>query len=483
MNKENNFVRLFWVLFIALLGSVLLYWLPDTVFGYKLKKVDLLADIRIKPPTLSIDSLMEQLEAEADTVLIDVEAITNSLTLDESPLDSAMLALRDSLYRTTYAVNDADSLGVHIEDYSIGHVGLARFFSALKSGKTLNRPVRIAFLGDSFIEGDIIVADLRAALQKQFGGKGVGFVPIFSVTDQYRPTIDQKAQGWQVHSILKDTIYPYMLTGTLFEPEEKASLSMKPADRYPHLSDVTSFKFYYMGNRPGVMAYVTDVQPDTVIKQLPVQYQPGFLEIDKSFESASFFFFAGEDMWAFGTALEDNDGIVVDNFSLRGNSGLVLEHLDVDLCRSFAAIRPYDLIVLQYGLNVVSEEILNYNWYRARMIKVVRHIQQCFPDSDILLMGVSDRAYQVGDSFETMPAVLALLHAQRQIAKNTGIPFWNTFGAMGGINSMSRFVENNWASKDYTHLSFRGGREIAKAFYEALMLEKEFYDEVEKSIP
>lgn len=481
MNKENSFVRLFWVLLIALFGSVSLYWLPDTILGYKLKKVDVLADIRVVPPALSLDSLMKQLEA--DTILSEIETVTDSLVTDEVLLDSTMLVLRDSLYRTIYAVSGTDSLGIHIEDYSTGHVGLARFFSALKSRKTLGRPVRIAFLGDSFIEGDIIVSDLRTSLQKQFGGNGVGFVPIYSVTDQFRPTINQKAEGWQVHSILKDTVYPYMLTGTIFEPKDNAALSIKSADRYPHLWEATSFKFYYMGNNPGMMAYVTDAQPDTVMKQLPAQKEPGFVEMNKSFDNVSLFFSGDEDLWAFGTAIEDNQGVVVDNFSLRGNSGLVLEQLDVDICHSFASIRPYDLIVLQYGLNVVSEEVLNYNWYRARMVKVVRHIQQCFPDADILLMGVSDRAYQVGDSFETMPAVLALLHAQRQIAKSTGIPFWNTFGAMGGVNSMTRFVENNWASKDYTHLSFRGGREIAKAFYKALMLEKEFYDEVEKSIP
>lgn len=481
MNKENSFVRLLWVLLIALLGSVSLYWLPETILGYKLKKVDLLADIRVSPPAISLDSLMKQLEA--DTLFIEEEPIADSLALEEASLDSTVLALRDSLYRTVYAVNGTDSLGVHFEDYSTGHTGLARFFSALKSRKSLGRPVRVAFLGDSFIEGDILVSDLRTSLQKQFGGNGVGFVPLFSITDQFRPTIDQKAEDWQAHSILKDTAYSFTLTGTLFEPKEKASLSIRPADRYPHLWDVTSLKFYYMGNKPGVMAYVTDVHPDTIVQPLPAKKNPGFIELDKSFESASFFFSGGEDLKVFGTAMENNEGVVVDNFALRGNSGLVLEHLDIDLCRSFAAIRPYDLIVLQYGLNVVNEEVLNYNWYRARMIKVVKHIQQCFPNADILLMGVSDRAYQVGDSFETMPAVLALLHAQRQIAKSTGIPFWNTFGAMGGVNSMARFVENNWASKDYTHLSFRGGREIAKAFYKALMLEKEFYDEVEKSIP
>lgn len=53
---------------------------------------------------------------------------------------------------------------------------------------------------------------------------------------------------------------------------------------------------------------------------------------------------------------------------------------------------------------------------------------------------------------------------------------------MGGENSIVRFVKNNWASKDYTHVSFRGGREIARVLFDALMKEKEFYDEVDEKM-
>lgn len=479
MNKENNFVRLLIILLIALFAGFSLYWLPDSIYGHKLKKVDLLSDIRIKPVALSLDSLMKQLEEEArqDSIAHAGEGVDS--TSVDLLMDSTALALRDSLYRTMYAASGADSTGTRIEDYSAGHAGLARFFSALKNRKTLNRPVRIAFLGDSFIEGDIIVADLRSSFQKQFGGNGVGFVPVLSVTDQFRPTINQKATGWESHNMLADTTRGFTLSGVSFEPSEGAKLTLKPADKYPDLANVPSLKIYYMSENDGTVSYITE---DTTVYELPERRQPGLAEINKPFAGVTLAFSGEEGTTVFGTALEENTGVVVDNFSLRGNSGLILSKLDVELCNRFAEVRPYDLILLQYGLNVVSEEMLNYGWYRERMIHVVRHVQACFPGVDLLLLGVSDRGYQSGDSFETMPAVLALLHSQRQIANRTGITFWNTFGAMGGINSMVRFVDNNWAGKDYTHLSFRGGREIAKLLYNAFLLEKEFYDEADKSI-
>ena len=161
---------------------------------------------------------------------------------------------------------------------------------------------------------------------------------------------------------------------------------------------------------------------------------------------------------------------------------MILDRLDTLRCQALNEIRPYDLIVLQYGLNIVTDSILDYRWYGNRMVKAVQHLQTCFPEADLLMLGVSDRSRQVDGEFETMPAVLALLHAQRQAARKAGIPFWNVFGAMGGENSMVRFVERNWASKDYTHLGFRGGKEIAEAFLKALLSEKAFYDEAEKMV-
>lgn len=52
---------------------------------------------------------------------------------------------------------------------------------------------------------------------------------------------------------------------------------------------------------------------------------------------------------------------------------------------------------------------------------------------------------------------------------------------MGGDDSMVSYVKRNWAAKDYTHLSFQGGRELAYALFDALILEKELYDKLEKT--
>lgn len=53
--------------------------------------------------------------------------------------------------------------------------------------------------------------------------------------------------------------------------------------------------------------------------------------------------------------MDGDAGIAVDNFSLRGTSGLSLRSIPMHTLRESGRERPYDLIVLQYGLNVATE--------------------------------------------------------------------------------------------------------------------------------
>lgn len=480
MKIHDNFDRLLVLLWITLAGCIGLYYLPGTLFGQKIKKIDLFSDIRIQPEPVSLDSLRAQLEA-ADTVEIDTSAVRDSV-IQAGIIDSIALATRDSLYKVVTASQGADASGVKIEDYSIGHTGLKRFFKALNNRVYMDRPVRIAVLGDSFIEGDIMVADLRNEMQNRFGGNGVGFVPITSAAAQFRPTIDQQPKGWATYSILKDKKQKYVLPGMVFEATSgNASLAFRTTENYKRLRKVNTLKFIYEKNEQATLQLIYSGAEDTIRQQLPPStFINQYAISDDSITDGTLTLTDAKGFHALGLVLEDDKGVVVDNYSLRGNSGLILEQFDPGYCASFNRIRPYDLIILQYGLNVVNEDMLQYGWYRTRMAETIRHLRHCFPESDILLLSLTDRANQYNGEFRTMPAVLALLHAQRQMARQLGIPFWNMFGAMGGEGSMVKYVERGWASKDYTHMSFRGGREIARNLMKALMLEKEFYDKAEK---
>jgi len=336
-------------------------------------------------------------------------------------------------------------------------------------------------MGDSFIEGDIMVSDFRRQMQQHFGGRGVGFIPVSSHVGQFRPTVKQTSEGWKVFSILNDKSNRYVLSGQLFEPSAKvASVDFQTVDAYSGLNEVSSLKIIYAANRQADV--VLKYKSDALVYELPPSTGVKQFEFKGVFTKGALQFKNTVGLKMLGLALEDNKGVVVDNFSLRGNSGPVMSRLDVAACRQLQRIRPYDLIVLQYGLNVLRDSILNYNWYRQKMLSMIVHIQTCFPGADILLLGVSDHCQKTGNTYSTSPAVLSLLKTQWQTAKEARVTFWSIYAAMGGRNSMVKYVDANWASKDYTHLRFRGGKEIANALYKALLKEKEMYDGDEKLV-
>ncbi|MDR1357079.1 MAG: hypothetical protein LBJ58_05345 [Tannerellaceae bacterium] len=483
MENDNNFNRLLLLLLITLVICAGLYGLPETIFRHKIKKVDIFADIRVDGDAgaTALDSLRMQLADAGDgEPFVEESDSTESLpagAVEAEVVDSlsVSIARRDSISRIMSAAKGiSDPKGERIEDYSPSHTGMQRFFSALNHSRT--RTVRIAFMGDSFIEGDIMVADFRSSMQQEFGGHGVGFVPVATTSPQYRPTVNQQTEGWKTYSIVNNKAHGYTLSGMMFEAKsEQARLSFATTTQYAALKRVNALKFLYDRNEATTMQFVYNLT-DTIACALPPTQTITQYELGDTISDGSFTFASTAGFRAVGLALEDRTGVVVDNYSLRGNSGLVFEQLDPAVCASLCAIRPYDLIVLQYGLNAMDENMLDYGWYGARMGKVIRHLQLCFPDTDILMFSIPDRANQYNGTFGTMPAVLALLHTQRQTARAARIPFWNMFGAMGGENSMTGFVDKGWAGKDYTHLTFRGGREIARSFMKALMREKEFYD-------
>ena len=67
---------------------------------------------------------------------------------------------------------------------------LSRFYERLHELLLKRRKkIRIAYFGDSMIEGDLLTQDLRSMFQNNFGGNGVGFVPITSIVAGFRQTI------------------------------------------------------------------------------------------------------------------------------------------------------------------------------------------------------------------------------------------------------------------------------------------------------
>lgn len=92
------------------------------------------------------------------------------------PMDSDTLVL--PLPVKPAFVDTCKSGMVCIEEYadSAGR-GMEYFYEALGKVSSLDRPVRIAYFGDSFIEADILTGDLREMLQKRLADVGWDMCP------------------------------------------------------------------------------------------------------------------------------------------------------------------------------------------------------------------------------------------------------------------------------------------------------------------
>ena len=173
----------------------------------------------------------------------------------------------------------------------------------------------------------------------------------------------------------------------------------------------------------------------------------------------------------YGVSLENGNGVYVDNFPLRGNSGVDLQYIPDSVLKEFRQYLDYNLIILQFGLNVAGSIKRNYSWYEREMGKVINKLKDTFPQASILMISVHDKSMKRGSSFITDPSIFKLLKAQQNIAVETKIAFWNLFEAMGGKNSMPEWVDANppLAFKDYIHFNNEGAKKIGDMLSEALI--------------
>lgn len=452
---------------LVLLLLVGLSFLPRNLSlgGFALRPVDIFSDLRNAPLALPADTL----------------PLPDSMAY--LPFDTTGLALSDTLPVPDSVgplpPKDSVFFGKLIEDYTPDQQGLRRFFAAVDSIR-LGRKVRVAWYGDSFVEGDILLGDLRDTLQSVWGGAGVGFVPITSEVAQFKRTLKHQFRGWTTYSIVKkiENRPTLGLNGYAYRPEAEAKIHYEGADYFQHTRQFSQFRMFYASGADRHFAWqIQDGEPRMVLlPSLPEgrigqwsweERFPGTRAVAARFPDAS-------GLMLYGASLENGPGFYLDNFSVRGNSGGPLKLLRPEVARQFDAYQHYDLIVLQVGLNAVTNSLNNIKWYRAELDRTFAHLRACFPGKPILVVSVGDRADKIGTELATMRGVPAIVAMQRDLARQYGLLFYDLYWGMGGPGSMIELANHRprYANLDYTHLTHDGGRYIGLRFAQLLLEEK-----------
>lgn len=489
MNQKRDYTsRSFVITFVVVVLLLGISRIPRFKVGeVSLKKINILSDL-IKEdfyPSPETDSYFdttflaegEALEAAAKAdsapMIISVPVVTPASLVIPAPMpvqavvDSPNQAPVPTASITTVETSTNSSSEIpFLEDFGINGVAALSHFYGVLTETHKKQPIRIAVLGDSFIEGDIITADIREQLQDLYGGKGVGFVPFASPIAKFRGTTSHTFTGWEVLNVKNARRAPaelqdkFFVSGNLCIPAEGAYTQLKGVSFRKHIQRASVAKLIFMNRQhTTIQVTINDSIQHLFAPESGTHVQQ--IEIEENIQSIRVSLSAPEGFIGYGIVLEDQQGVSVDNFSIRGNSSLALFGTNGDINTQIGQMRRYDLVILQYGLNVMSQDVLHYDSYSKAFVKVINYMKRCFPGSSILVMGVCDRSMQRDGEFVTMPAVPGMIQAQRNAAQETGVAFWNTFEAMGGQNSMTAFVKKQWAAKDYTHIGYAGGKFIA----------------------
>jgi hypothetical protein len=145
-----------------------------------------------------------------------------------------------------------------------------------------------------------------------------------------------------------------------------------------------------------------------------------------------------------------------------------------DVAQQFDRYQHYDLIVLQVGLNAVTNSLNNIKWYQAELDRTFAHLSACYPGRPILIVSVGDRANKIGTELATMRSVPAIVAMQRELARKHGFLFYDLFYGMGGPGSIIELANHKprYANLDYTHLTHDGGRVLGCLFADLLLEEQ-----------
>jgi lysophospholipase L1-like esterase len=349
------------------------------------------------------------------------------------------------------------------------HHELDRFYASLLRG----RVTRVLHYGDSPTTGDLITADARALLQKQFGDAGAGFVLIARPWAwYYHRGVEMDAANWKIDVAgvgeIRDGLHG--LGGASFRGSMGSIAHWKLKDAGQGRVDVAflaqpgggSFSLEADGVEMGSAGTSSD------------ETAPGFISFDLPAGSREVTLRVSDGhVRLYGVEFRKKSaGVIYSSLGINGANITVLS-------RSFngahwaAELRHYNpsLVVLAYGTNESGYPGFVESTWAKELNVAVRRVQAAVPEASILLMSPMDRGGKndLGE-IETVPALPRLVKIESRVAEETGVAFFNTFEAMGGKGTMARWyaAQPRLVGADFIHPLPAGAKIVGELLYNAL---------------
>ncbi len=359
------------------------------------------------------------------------------------------------------------------------------FFRTLAGVNKRDKPVRILHYGDSQIEGDRITATIRNYMQKNFGGQGIGFIPIVPATDASLTFQRDVSPRWTRFSML-DKKSDSLVFGRRFGIAGSFSryVPSDAADTSAHIG-LTPFYLGYRNIRTFTHArlfYGPSEAPFTItVNQALMQRSEsqdivscGWWRFDQKQTSLDLLLQSSDLPDVYGISLDGARGVAVDNMAMRGSAGLDFVRMDTAQMGRMFRMMDVEMLILQFGANVVPHVVDNYDYYARGLARQLHVLKTLKSGLTIVVVGVNDMSQNAPDGYVSYPNIVKVRNAQKKAAFDAGCVFWDLFEAMGGENSMPSwvFADPSLAQKDFVHFSHGGAKIVAELFCRAW--EKEY---------
>jgi lysophospholipase L1-like esterase len=346
---------------------------------------------------------------------------------------------------------------------------LDHFYASLLKGGT----TRAVHYGDSPTTADLITADARAMLQKQFGDGGSGFVLIAKPWAWYgHRGVEMESSKWKIDvagdTKIKDGLHGLGAASFAGSVGAVAHWTLKDTGHrsveisYLAQPDGGSFEIEADGEQIGDADTTADSPaPGFASFTLPAGSKRITLRVTRG--SVRLY---GADF------RKPGPGVEYSSVGINGANITLLSHA-MNGPHWAAQLQHYkpDLVVIAFGTNESGfPEFVDGTWGKE-LTATVHRVQAAVPGASVLLMSPMDRGEkQKGGDIVTMATLPREVRIETGVAKETGVAFFNTFQAMGGEGTMGRWYnsEPRLVGSDYIHPMPGGAKIVGELLYNAL---------------
>lgn len=331
-----------------------------------------------------------------------------------------------------------------------------------------DRAIHILQYGDSHTASDDWVESMRSMFQSRYGDGGPGFT-----------MAGHPFRGYRRFDIRGASSPGWVTEGTVGHPGDGrnglSGVSMTASRPGETLSLTTSgdvLELYYL-RQPGGGSFTLEedgMQVETIDSNGDMTtgiytLHPAAGEHTYNVRTLSY-----APVRLFGWVSENRRGVTWETLGINGAQASMLLNWDPVLWTQQIQSRDPALVVIAYGTN----EALSPSWtaddYRASLIALIAQFRRAVPNASLLLVGPPDCG-----RLHPFPHLGDVIEIQREVARQTGIAFWDWRHHMGGPGATHIWVRAGLSQADYTHLTGDGYKMLGQTLAGELDLEYRRY--------